>query len=218
MYRWLTIGSDALQTVIHRYSPEKPGLYYLTALTLMARKFPDTSCLLGLGGGGAAHMLGSYNYGQKLIAVDSSDEIIAIAKEFFMLDRIHELTIIHKNASAFVQECTDSFAHIIVDLYNANTFSLECINDDFFINCKNRLNNDGFLAVNLANYNEQRTLVHLIKKHFKNTLIIPVKKCANMVVIASSLENNEVFLKKIRETGAIKKIDWMDNWGCIGIY
>ena len=218
LYRWLTLGSKALQTVINRYAPQKPGLYYLPALTLMARKFPGTCCLFGLGGAGVAHMLRSKIPGQKLIAVDSSAEVIKIAQQFFMVDHIDGLTIVHKNANDYVRECSDNYAHLIVDLYDANNFPAECKNDDFFIQCKNRLEYDGFIAVNLANYIEQFPIFQLIKKQFKNTLVIPVKKSANMIIFASPIEDKDLFMNKMRETGEIKKIVWIDNWGWVGIY
>jgi spermidine synthase len=217
-YRWLTFGSPALQTVINRYNPQKPVLYYLPALTLMARKFPGTSCLLGLGGAGVAHMLSSENPSLLLTAVDCSEEVIQIAKQFFMIDRIHGLTIEHQNAADYVRDCPTQYQHLIIDLYDANNFPVECSNSEFFIHCKNRLVKDGLLAVNLANYKEQLPIYQLIKKQFKNTLIIPVIKSANMIIIASLHENKEQFFNKIREAGEIKKIVWMNLWGYVGKY
>ena len=89
-YRWLTLGSDALQTVINRRTPQKPVLYYLPALTLMTRKYPGLTCLLGLGGAGLALMLNKTS----LVAVDNSEEVIEIAKKFFMIEHLKNLTII----------------------------------------------------------------------------------------------------------------------------
>lgn len=218
LYRWLTLGSNALQTVINRHNPKKPGLYYLPALTLMARKHPGTSCLLGLGGAGVAHMLGSVIPEQTLIAVDISDEVIQIAQQFFMVDLIQGLTIFKQNATEYVRENNDKFTHLLIDLYDANNFPAECKNDNFFLNCKNRLEKDGFIAVNLANFKEQWPIFQLIKKQFEHTITIPMQKSANMVIIASPIENKELFINKIRETGEIKKIEWMDNWGCVGSY
>lgn len=216
-YRWLTLGSNALQTVINRFNPQKPGLYYLPALTLMARKFPGNHCLLGLGGAGVAHMLSSKLPGHALIAVDSSDEVIQIAKQFFMTDRIPGLTIVHQNATDYIRDCNVNFKHLIIDLYDANNFPAECTHDDFFINCKNKLDEDGFIAVNLANYNEQWPIFQLIKKQFRNTLVIPIKKSANMVIIAWKNENKKLFIDKISDSGEFKKIVWTDVWGCTGI-
>lgn len=216
IYRWLTLGSNALQTVINRRNPQRPILYYLPALSLMARKFPNDCCLLGLGGAGIAHMLSTT--GHSIIAIDSSEEVIQIAKQFFMLDRIPNLIVVHQNAIDYLQTCETKYPQIIVDLYDANHFPPECNNDEFFIACKNRLSEDGFISVNLANLKEQMSIFKIIKKQFKRTIVIPIKKSANIVVIASNLKSNELFINKLRESKEIGKIVWVETWGYVGDY
>ena len=217
-YRWLTLGSNALQTVINRRHPEIPALHYIAILTLMARTIPGSSCLLGLGGASVAHTLTTQIPEHSITAVDSSDEVIQIARKFFMVDSIPDLTIIHKNAVDYVQEISIVYDHLMIDLYDANNFPIECNNEEFFAIVKKRLKNEGFIAVNLANYKEQWPIFQLIKKQFKNTLVIPIKKSANMVVIASSNDSNDSFINQIRASGELKKINWMDSWGYVGEY
>lgn len=214
-YRWLTFGSKALQTVINRRHPQKPVLYYLPALTLMARFLPNECCLLGLGGAGIPHMLNKRNPNQSLIVVDNSEEVIQIAKQFFMLDRLPNLTLVHQNAQDYVQENHNKYQHLIVDLYDANYFPADCKTDEFFIHCKNSLKPDGFLAVNLANIREQWAIFQLIKKQFKSTVVLPIKKSANMVIIASKNEDKELFINQLRNSGEIKRILWVDDWGYV---
>lgn len=213
-YRWLTLGSDALQTVINRRKPEQPILYYLPALTLMARHYPEHACLLGLGGAGVALMLAD----MPLVAVDNSDEVIDIAKRFFMIEHLKHLTVVHDDAMNYVQNKENMYPHLLVDLYNANHFPPQCINDDFFNSCKRIITEDGFLAINLANLKEQWPLFQLLKKSFKHTLVIPIKKSANMVIIASKCESKELFLRRIEESGELKRIMWVEQWGYVGNY
>ncbi|KTD00381.1 hypothetical protein OQJ19_15900 [Fluoribacter gormanii] len=213
-YRWLKLGSNALQTVINRHNPHKPGLYYLPALTLMARKYLGPTCMLGLGGAGVALMLKDI----PLIAVDNSEEVIEIAKRFFIIDRLKNLTIIHENAMDYVQKCELHFSHLIVDLYNANHFPPECANAQFFASCKKIITEDGVLAVNLANIKEQYPIFQLIKNQFSHTLVIPIRQSANMVILAAKNDSKELFIKKINETDAFKRIIWVDSWGYVGDY
>ncbi len=112
-YRWLTLGSNALQTMINRCAPEKPVLHYLPALTLTARHYPEDSCLLGLGGAGVAHLLAAKQPHLSLTAIDSSQEVIDIAKQFFMVERIAGLTIAFYNAANYVEECSLSYLSLI---------------------------------------------------------------------------------------------------------
>jgi hypothetical protein len=213
-YRWLTLGSNAIQTVINRRAPQKPVLYYLPALSLMARKYPGTTCLLGLGGAGLAFMLDPL----PLVAVDNSSEVIEIAKKFFMTENLKNLTIIHENATNFVQSCETTYSHLIVDLYNANHFPPECANHEFFSACKKILSEDGFLAINLANIKEQWPVFQLVKMLFSHTIVIPIKKSANMIIIAAKNGTKELLMQKINETHEIKRIIWVDSWGYIGDY
>lgn len=215
-YRWLTLGSNALQTVINRRKPQNPILHYLPILTLMARKYPDNCCLLGLGGAGIPHMLGSITPNQWITAVECSEEVIQISKQYFMAGTLSNLEIIHQNAREFVQRNSILFKHLIVDLYDAHNFPKECTTDDFFTACRSCLTEDGFLTVNLANYKEQWTIVQTIKKQFKASIVIPIKQCANLVLIASKNPNKEWFIEQISATKEIKNLSWTKSWGTIG--
>ena len=217
-YRWLTLGSNALQTVMSRWRPSKPVLYYLPALTLMARNTPDTTCLLGLGGAGAAHMLSSETPSPPLVAVDNSDEIIDIAKRFFMISDLKSLTVVHENAADYVKKGGLTYTHLLIDLYNANHFPPECANEHFFKACAKIITENGFLALNLANSKEQWPIFQLVKQQFKQTLVIPVKKSANMIIIASTHDDKELFIQKLEQTGELKRIIWVKSWGFVGDY
>ncbi|VEB35909.1 Uncharacterised protein [Legionella sainthelensi] len=75
-----------------------------------------------------------------------------------------------------------------------------------------------FFAINLANLNEQYPLFQLLKKQFKNTLIIPIKNSANMVIYAVKSDNMESFINKMEQTAAFKRIIWVESWGYVGDY
>lgn len=211
-FRWLTLGSDALQTVLNTFHPQKPVLYYLPAMTLMVKAIPETYCLLGLGGAGLPHLL----KGHRGVAVEYSEEVVEIAKAFFMVDQIQGLDIVRQNASDFVRENTQKFGHLLIDLYGADHYPEECMNEAFFADCKRCLDPNGFMAVNVANYKEQKNIYDLIKKEFKNTLVIPIKKCANVIILASPMEHSEVFLNLIRASGGIRQVVWLEEWGHVG--
>ena len=213
-YRWLTLGSTALQTVINRYKPHKPVLYYLPALTLMARQYPGVTCMLGLGGAGNAWMLKDI----PLVAVDNSEEVIDIAKRFFMIDHLKNLNVIHENAADYIQKQPPKYTHLIIDLYNANHFPPECANADFFASCKRIMTEDGFLAINLANIKEQHPIFQLVKNQFNNTLVVPIRNSANMVIFASQNESKELFMDQVKQTFAFKRIIWVESWGFVGDY
>lgn len=212
-YRWLTLGSNALQTVINRKKPAQPVLYYLPALTLMARYYPNNACLLGLGGAGVALMLSEL---PSIEAIDNSEEVIDIAQRFFITKSLKNLTIIHDNAMNYVQHKNLSYSHLIIDLYNANHFPPECLNEQFFSFCKKIISEEGFLAINLANLKEQWPIFQLVKEQFNCTVVIPIKRSANMVIIAAKCNNKQLFIKKIEHCKEIKRITWVESWDYVG--
>jgi precorrin-6B methylase 2 len=213
-YRWLTLDSKALQTVINKKKPGKPILYYVQTFTLMTRALPGNSCLLGLGGAAVAQLLSTFP--GSITAVDNSDEVIEIAQNYFMIDKIPELTVIHQSAEQYLEQNQTKYTHLLVDLYNAHCFPDECNNEHFFLQCKNRLQEEGFMAINLANSKEQYAILQLIKKQFNNTLVIPIKKCANIIIIASNHAQKTEFTNIILNTKEIKQIIWDSLWGFVG--
>lgn len=214
-YRWLTFGNTILQSVINRRHPEKSVLYYIPALTLPIDNTSQSVCLLGLGGAAIPLMLAHQMPEIALDTIDNNIEIITIARHYFINDSIHNLNIIHQNAATFVQESTTIYSHLIVDLYGAHYFPQECCNEMFFNSCKKIIADNGFITINLANPQEQWPIFQLLSKQFRNTLIIPIKKCANMVIIASNHEGKESFLNRFHEHSQIKRIMWVESWGYV---
>jgi spermidine synthase len=213
-YRWLTLDSNVLQTVINKKRPKRPVLYYVPALTLMARTKPNHCCILGLGGAGVVQVLASFPF--SITAVDNSEEIIYIAQRYFMINKITNLNIIHQSAELYLKQCKTQYTHLLIDLYNAQSFPPECNNEQFFLNCKKSLTPDGFMAVNLANTKEQHLILQLIKQQFINTVTIPIKNCANMVIIASNHERRNEFVTSLLESKEITKIVLVTSWGYVG--
>lgn len=214
IYRWLTLESEVLQTLINKLKPESPILYYIPAMSLMARTQPGDSCILGLGGAGLVHYLLPFSF--SITAVEVSQEVINIAQDYFMISTVPNLQVVHQAAEEFLAKNDKPFEHLMVDLYDAHSFPSACKNSDFFLSCKKNINPQGFLAVNLANDQEQKIIFELIKTHFSHTFIIPIKKCANIVIIASNHDSKDEFLKIIQSKNKLKKIGLDAYWGYVG--
>ena len=119
LFRWLEFNnSNALQTVLNRYRPEKPGLHYIKPLILAAELQPGSTCMLGLGGAGAAHALSPFLRSSQLTVIESNAEVIDLAARFFKVGNIANLTIIHQDANLYLQECRSQFQHLLVDLFD----------------------------------------------------------------------------------------------------
>lgn len=216
IYRWLTLGSDAIQTLINRRHPERSGLRYIQPLTLAARAMPGMCCLLGLGGAGVAHALTLCFRDVQIDAVESNLDVIDIASEWFMTAQLKHLQVIHQDAFLFIQHTEKRYQHLIIDLFNANSFPVHCNNAEFFEHCQRVLLPGGILAVNLANLYEQWPVFMHIREHFPQcTVSIPVKGTANMIVLAYKGESIKPLLNLIEGESGLKRLNWDAHWGCV---
>ena len=216
IYRWLTFNSNALQTVINRRHPQTPALHYIFSMTQLACLLPGPSCLLGLGGGGAAHTLAPYLGEFQLDAVESNLEIITIAADYFMTKHIKNMNVIHQDAYEFIQNTSRQYQHLLVDIFNAHSFPEHCNNSDFFKQCRRILASGGLLAVNLANSNEQRGILDCIRHHFPQcTVCIPIKHCANLIVLAYKGKSINKLLHLLKHHCRLKQFYWDPAWGYV---
>ncbi|ARG97346.1 spermidine synthase [Legionella micdadei] len=216
IFRWLQFDSRAIQTLINRYCPQKPGLSYIKSLIFAVTLQPESCCMLGLGGGGAAHALSPLLGKDKLVIVERDDEVIDVASRFFMINQLENLSIIHQEANLFIRECQTQFQHLLVDLFDANAFPTSCNNDEFFLHCKRLLKPGGILAVNLANRHEQWPIFQLIQKSFqRSTIVLPVLDSPNMIVLAQNSDSMDTLLNRLKKNKTCKKITWDSKWGCV---
>lgn len=216
LYRWLTLSSDALQTLISRRCPEKPELGYIHQLAFAAREKPADCCLLGLGGAGVAHALAPYLNNSKLLAVENNTEVINIATAYFMADRLKNLSVIYQDANLFVQQCETRYQHLMVDLYESHSFPAHCNTHDFFVHCQRLLLPGGILALNLTNVQEQWSLFKHLRDIFcQRTVSLPVKGSANMIVLACNSPSVAPLLDLLTNSQRLKELKWDARWGCI---
>jgi spermidine synthase len=215
-FRWLKFDSEALQTLLFRLAPQYAGLNYVKTLVFLAKEMPGYSCMLGLGGGGVAHALSPFIANFPLTAIEYNQEVIQVAARFFRTEKLHNLNIIHSEANKFVSTSTQQFQHVIVDLFNANSFPASCYTQEFFAHCQRILNPGGFLAVNLANRHEQRPIFEMIKKQFCGaTVAIPIKNCANLVIFACNSNKISPLLNLFKNSHQLKRLTWDETWGCV---
>lgn len=217
LYRWLRFNSNAIQTMISRRHPETPALAYLHQFIYIARKQPGETCLLGLGGAGVAHALSPYFKQSNIVAVESSQEVINIAHDFFDIDKLQNLTIVHQDANIFIQQCRKQYQHLLVDLYDAYNFPIQCNNQAFFEYCQRLLLPEGVLAVNLVNGKDLRPIFKLISSIFKQaTVCLPVKNTANMSILAINSSSILPILTVLSQS-RFNKITWDNQWGWVAL-
>ncbi len=213
-YRWLTFGTQALQSLIDRRHPERPGLDYIHAFTCLARTIHGSICLLGLGGAGVAHALMPHLGSCSFDGVESNLDVIEVGVNFFFTKTIKPLNIIHQDAFLHVKHTSSRYQHLLIDLFTADAFPNHCNNDLFFQHCHHILLPGGFLAVNLANPQEHWRIFNSIRTQFNQcTLSIPIKRTSNLIILAYKGDSINTLLNLLHSR--IKHVFWDAKWGCV---
>ncbi|MGQ3889049.1 spermidine synthase [Legionella sp. CNM-1927-20] len=215
-FRWLKFNSNAFQSLINKLTPSRPALNYVKALTFAARQRPGNCCMLGLGGAGVAHALAPLLQSYTLTAVEMNSEVIDVARRYFMLERLTNLTVIQEEASAFMAHCQQTFRHLLIDIADANDFPASCKNKDFFLNCQRILSSQGILAINIANAYEHQFIFTMLKHQFASSIItLPVKRCVNIIFMATHKDNFNSLLGYFNQSNEVKQLVWDQKWGYI---
>lgn len=212
-YRWLSFGGGGIQTCIHRRYPENPVLSYIKPFIAAARISPGDLCLLGLGGAGVLHALAPYCLEMNTHAVESNATVIQLASDYFMLERLPSLCVEHQDAAQFLKTSSGGYQHLLVDIFTENGFPEQCRSLSFFEDCKRVLLRSGVLAFNLVDLKREALLVRHIRDVFQGaTLILPIKKTSNVVMLAV----NGASIMSIIEKLHLKKTIWRPQLGYIG--
>ena len=213
-YRWLTFNSPFIQTLVNKFRPHKPELQYIQPITLASRIQTGNTCILGLGGGGLIHYLQTFDI--KLDVVEIDKHIIYIAKKYFKLKPSADTNIINACAAEFILNSQQQYQHLIIDIHDSHTFPSTCMNFEFFLQCSQRLNQDGVLAINLSN-NKDRELAykHLYRLYPNKIISIPISGYANTILLASSLYTTDYILNDLTNNTEIKRIQWDREFGYV---
>lgn len=216
-YRWLTFTSPAIQTLINRHQPHQLSLQYLKPFTLGVRTNPGPCCLLGLGGGGVIHATQPYLQRNPITAVELNEQVIQIANKHFMLEKIKNLEIIHQDANLFINTTQQQYQHLLIDLYLDNGMPACCEDADFLNYCQQILLKNGLISMNFAYIEDAwRVLKQLKRQLGQNTLCIPVKGTANMVIVSSQMLLSDNWFEQWLQSGELKRIIWDSQWGYLG--
>jgi spermidine synthase len=114
----------------------------LLGLTLAARC--ERVLMLGLGGGAMLRHLAAYLPDTELIAVERDPDVIALARDYFRIDR----KVLRADAEDAVAAFAGEFDAILVDLYDASGGAR--VAETFWTDCVAALRSGGAIAINWA--------------------------------------------------------------------
>ncbi|OGV28941.1 MAG: hypothetical protein A3E88_02600 [Legionellales bacterium RIFCSPHIGHO2_12_FULL_35_11] len=209
IYRWLTIESNIIQTLINRFQLSNASLLYIKAITFASKNREGETCLLGLGGCAIPHALVMQQ--SRITAIEINNDIIEIANKYFKAEKLKNLDIINADANAFLKNTDKKFQHLIIDIHDSSGFPKNCLNLDFFTNCKKVLCQGGTMTINLAKYSDFLAVTPLLNLSFPEiSVTIPVPKTSNIVICKA---RGESILKQFTDTNLITKIIWDNTFG-----
>lgn len=127
----------------------------------------ESVLILGVAGGSVIKTLvEEIKYGGKITGVEIDESVIAIANQFFELDKIPNLEIVIDDAFEYVLKTKKTYDLIIIDIFEDTTMP-NFLFEDFFINRVNSLLNiNGFILFNtmvISKKEEERNLIYKSK-------------------------------------------------------
>lgn len=190
--RALYFASDAKQSAMDLTAPERLILSYTRAMmsSLLFTPNPESALLIGLGGGSFARFLLHYFPECRIDAIERRAEVIKLAYGYFYLPERPQLRIYHGEGGTFLKHHSatiKSYDLILVDAFEHDGVSNRIANQEFFLRCHRALNQNGTLALNVWNQDNDRVIdtLSFLSVAFKGELLyLPVKERGNLIVLA----------------------------------
>jgi len=165
----LVNGKLVLDTKFSNYS--YGSLQRILHTGLQAIKFNNNIrrvLILGLGGGSVIQTIReNFKSDALIVAVDKDPKIIDIAINEFNINRFKNVTIIQDDALSYIENSSDTFDLIIVDIFIGDTIPKIFTEVQFINSTVHHLNTDGKLIYNTIRNTIQSETINQIK----NTLL-----------------------------------------------
>lgn len=188
--RTLYFGTRARQSTMFLRDPSALALVY-THCMMASLLFVDqvrTALALGLGGGSLAKFLLRHFPASRVDGVEKREKVVEVAHAYFHLPEDPRLRIFVDQAGRFLQQASEKYDLVLVDIHDSQGIASEVGKPDFFPCCQQRLAARGVLAINLWVGN-RRILMQQIRERLQTcfagqVLYLPVAGKANTVALA----------------------------------
>ncbi len=208
-YRWLHIGDESVQALMLLNAIDQVVLPNIQALLSALLFCPAPKCLLnlGLGGGSLERYLDSRRPEIKIKSVESSKQVIKIAKDYFHLPE--NIDVIDDSAENFLSTHNDIYDIILCDIFVADAQASCLYDNDFYASIYNCLDKEGVLAINILPESEEDVINVLlpIKNHFDYIYLLEFPDYTNAIIFASCRKLPSMVELKKRANGLLKKTD-----------
>jgi len=175
------------------YNPDKPdkivsGYAKYGFLALLAFEQPPQRVLfVGIGGGIMPMYLRKHFPETRIEIVEIDKNILAIAEKYFGFGKDSKMNIFFEDGRGFVNKSKEKYDIIFLDVYNAEGIPFQFTTVEFFFEIKKKLNTNGILSINLANFGQDKfiaTELNTIYEIFPNTFIFASEGNTNYIPIS----------------------------------
>lgn len=132
--------------------PERSGWFYIDLLHLAAVRAPSQRRILfiGSGGGVSVRQFARVYSGARLDVVDPDERVIVLARRWFGLDSVPNLTVTVDDGAGFLRRApNETWDAIIVDAYDGSELAAPLASRTFFADVRRALRPGGGLAFNV---------------------------------------------------------------------
>ncbi len=206
-FRWLHIGDNSVQALMHLDNPEHLALPNIQALLAVLLFCPAPKRLLNLGLGGASleRFLDS-NFPELVIkSVEFNEQVIQLAKNYFNLP--DAVDIVHDSAEHFVSIEEDIYNIILCDIFVADKQDSCLYKDGFYADIYKCTDENGVLAINILPESEEDVVNVLlpIKNYFDYIYLLQFSDFENAIIFASRHKLPEKTLLQKRAEALLEK-------------
>ncbi len=208
-YRWLHIGDESVQALMLLNAIDQVILPNIQALLSVLLFCPSAKQVLNLGLGGASleRYLDSRFSGIKIRSVESNEQVIQLAKDYFHLPE--NIDVIDDSAENFLSTHNDIYDIILCDIFVADTQASCLYDNDFYANIYNCLDKEGVLAINILPESEEDVINMLlpIKNHFDFIYLLEFPDYTNAIIFASCRKLPDIVELQARAKELFEKTD-----------
>jgi spermidine synthase len=191
--RSLHLGSHHRQSSMSVQAPQQLYLAYVRAMLacLCFRENVDETLMVGLGGGSLAKFFLYHFPGCRIKVIEYRRSVVKIARSHFGLPLDQRLKIVIDDGGHYicqrVDELQGKYGLLFVDAFDEHGISTSVHNEAFFNACKNLLQDDGIMVINLWGTDKalfEQCAWYLGRTFGWKILFLPVRGKGNIIGLA----------------------------------
>lgn len=188
-HRSLYFQNAVVQSRIDRKTPSRLLLRYtryMMAASLLVLPRPKNVLLIGVGAGALLHFFHHYFPDVYVDGIDYSEEIIEIARRFFVIPENERIRVYHHDGLDYLQRHNEKvYDLILVDAFDDMGMAKTIYSADFFKAARQGLGENGIICCNL--WSGQDTLYararKAVEQHSMSRVYIPVRRRENVIAL-----------------------------------